>query len=283
MDPAADRRGDLPGTTAVSRRPSTPLSETERGAKEHYDDPVYYDYTYRRRREDVAFYQRAARQHGSPVLELAVGTGRVAVPLALEGHEVVGIDLHPSMLARARARAVEAELPEARVSLLRGDIRAFDLGRRFPLVIAPFNGLLHLYEAEDLAACFASVRRHLQPGGRFVFDVRMPSVKELARDPSREYAAGSFVHPTLGVRVRYTEQFRYDALKQVQFVTLRFHPPRGEVIETLLAQRQIFPNELRGLLRLGGLRLAKRLGGFDGQAMSPEAETQIVEAVALEE
>ena len=259
-----------------------PLTEVERGAREHYDDPVYYDYTYRRRRDDVGFYQRAARQHGAPVLELGVGTGRVAIPLCLDGHEVVGVDLHPTMLARAESRAAESQLPTGRLTLRQGDMRHFSLDRRFPLVIAPFNGLLHLYEAEDLAACFACVRRHLAPGGRFVFDVRNPSVKELARDPEREYAVGSFNHPSLNAKVRYTEQFRYDALKQVQFVTLRFYPPKGRAVETLLAQRQIFPNELRALLRLGGLRLAKRFGDFDGRAMSPDAETQIIEAVALE-
>lgn len=263
-------------------RGKAPLSLLERGAREHYDDPTYYDYTYRRRREDVAFYRRAARQHGSPVLELGVGSGRVAIPLGLDGHEVMGLDLNPAMLARARARADESELPPGRLTLLEGDARAFSLDRTFPLIIAPFNALLHLYEAEELAACFACVRRHLAPGGRFVFDVRMPSVKELARDPDREYAVGRFVHPTLGVKVRYTEQFRYDALKQVQFVTLRFYPPDGEVLETLLAQRQIFPNELRGLLRLGGLKLARRMGDFDGLAMSPEADTQIIEAVVAE-
>lgn len=263
---------------SVTRASDTLL---DRGAREHYDDPVYYDYTYRRRRDDVAFYRRAARQHGSPVLELGVGSGRVAIPTCVDGHALVGLDLHPSMLARARGRAEAAELPPGRLTLIEGDLRAFKLDRRFPLVTAPFNALLHLYEAEELAACFACVREHLAPGGRFVFDVRMPSVHELARDPEREYIVGRFKHPTLGVKVRYTEQFRYDPLKQVQFVTSRFYPSEGEVIETMLAQRQIFPNELRGLLRLGGLKLVRRVGDFEGSPMTPDAEVQVVEAVAL--
>lgn len=266
----------------MSRCVEDPGALLDRGAREHYDDPVYYDYTYRRRREDVAFYQRVARQYGGPVLELGVGSGRVAIPLCRDGHTVVGIDLSAPMLAQAAARAKDAELPRGALTLREGDMRDFSLRRRFPLVIAPFNALLHLYEAEDLAACFAQVRRHLAPGGRFVFDVRMPWVRELARDPEREYAVGSFVHPTLGVKVRYTEQFRYDAVKQVQFITVRFYPPRGEVVEHLLAQRQIFPNELRGLLRLGGLRLAKRMGDFDGRALTAESDSQIIEAVALD-
>lgn len=263
-------------------RADDPGALLERGAREHYDDPVYYDYTYRRRREDVAYYQRVARQYGGPVLELGVGSGRVAIPLCRDGHTVVGVDLNPAMLARAEARAKEAELPRGALTLRREDMRVLSLRRRFPLVIAPFNALLHLYEAEDFAACFERVRRHLAPGGRFVFDVRNPSVRELSRDPEREYAVGGFVHPTLGVKVKYTEQFRYDAIKQVQYITIRFYPPGAPPVETLLAQRQIFPNELRALLRLGGLRLAKRMGEFDGRAMSPESESQIVEAVALD-
>lgn len=251
-----------------------------RGAREHYDDPTYYDFTYRRRRDDVAFYQRAARQHGSPVLELGVGSGRVAIPVCREGHAVVGIDSNQAMLARAEARAREARLPRGALTLRPGDMRDFSLRRRFPLITAPFNALLHLYTADDLAACFACVRRHLAPGGRFVFDVRFPDARELARDPSREYAAGSFVHPTLGVRVRYTEQFDYDPVAQVQVITLRFYAPDGAVTETVLAQRQIFPDELRGLLRLGGLREARRMGHFDGRPLSDESESQIVEAVA---
>lgn len=254
----------------------------ERGSREHYDDVTYYDHTYRGRRDDVAFYRDAARRLGSPVLELGAGSGRVSVPLAEDGHAVVGLDPSEPMLERARARAAERGIAADGLTLHRGDMRDFKLGARFPLVIAPFNVLMHLYDPDDFARCFACVAEHLAPGGRFVFDVRVPQLKELARDPDRAYSTRPFVHPTLKRTVRYTETFRYDAVSQVQYVTMRFQPPRGRAIETVLAHRQIFPAELRALLRLGGLRLAKRSGDFTGRPLGPGDDVQIIEAAALE-
>lgn len=253
----------------------------ERGSREHYDDASYYDHAYARRSADVAFYREAARRLGSPVLEIGAGSGRVAIPTALDGHEVVALDLNAAMLARARETARAKGVPRGKLSLRRGDMRRFKLGRTFPLVTAPFNALLHLYEPDDLAACFRCVREHLAPGGRFVFDVHVPSPAELARDPDRAYVGRPMTHPTLG-RCRYSERFRYDPIKQVQHVTIRFEPLDGApAVETLLTQRQIFPGELRALLTLGGLRLARRLGSFAGTPLGPDDAVQIIEAVAL--
>lgn len=254
---------------------SPPFDLLDRGSREHYDDPAYYDHAYRRRREDVDFYRGVARRLGGPILELGVGSGRVALPLCRDGHSVVGVDASPPMLERARARA--AELPRGRLSLREGDMRTVRLRRRFPLVIAPFNALMHLYEPADVVACFANVLRHLTDEGRFVFDVRMPDLRELALDPDREYVGRPFTHPTLG-RVRYTEQFRYDPVKQVQFVTMRFYPEKGKTRTTVLAHRQFFPAELRALLSAGGLRLTKRLGDPAGRPLGPDDAVQIIEA-----
>jgi SAM-dependent methyltransferase len=259
--------------------------ELEPGAIEHYEDAVYYDHAYRRRVEDVAFYRRWARQHGGPVLELGAGSGRISVPIAQDGARVVGLDASEAMIAAARARS-ERELDEAaraRVRFARADMRSFALDERFDLVLAPFNTLLHLYEPDDFARCFRAVAAHLNPGGRFVFDVRIPSPVELARNPERVYRARPFRHPTLGHAVRYEEQFRYDPIKQVQHVTIRFVPGEGaprraKVREVLLSQRQIFPNELRALLALGGLELAGRYGDFSGRPLSDEDPLQIVVA-----
>lgn len=262
---------------APSREVSDPFDLLDRGSREHYDDPSYYDHAYRRRRDDVRFYLQVARRLGGPILELGVGTGRVAIPLCQEGHTVVGVDLSRPMLDRARQRARAYDLPRDRLILREGDICDVRLKKRFPLVIAPFNVLMHLYEPDDVLRCFANVARHLTPDGRFVFDVRMPDLRELSRDPAREYACRPFVHPTLG-KVRYTEQFQYDPVKQVQVVTMRFRPQRGRVRSTVLAHRQFFPAELRALLMAGGLRLLRRMGDASGRPLGPDDPVQIVEA-----
>ena len=91
--------------------PSAPAEPLARGAREHYDDAVYYDYTYRRRRDDVEYYRRVARQYGGPVLELGVGTGRVGLALAHDGFDVVGLDANPAMLARCAERSARRTSP----------------------------------------------------------------------------------------------------------------------------------------------------------------------------
>ncbi len=261
----------------------------ERGSREHYDDAQYYDQTYRSRRDDIEFYRHAARRYGEPVLDLGGGSGRIAMPLAQDGARVWVLDANARMLAAGRDRAARtlSDAERARVTLAEADIRSFRLRRRFPLVIAPFNVLMHLYEPDEFAACFRCVRQHLAPGGRFIFDVRMPIPSELARNPDRVYRGRPFRHPTLGHGVEYTERFRYDAVKQVQHVIMRFAPgagaPRGSrARETLLTQRQIFPNELRALLALGGLHLRARHGDFSGRPLSDDAFVQVIEAATSE-
>ncbi len=283
MDPVEGRRTraavTVQGGWAAKEHPDELLA---RGSREHYDDAVYYDHAYRSRREDIRYYVQTAQRYGSPVLELGVGTGRVAVPLAAAGHKVVGIDASEAMLARARERGRTEALPRGSLTLRDGDLADFSLRRKFPLIIAPFNALLHLYEPETIGRCFACVARHLAPGGRFVFDIRVPSVRELSRDPTRAYVCRPFVHPTLGP-VGYTETFQYDPIKQVQYVRMRFTPRgplrgRAKPREVLLTQRQIFPAELRGLLSLGGLRLTGRYGDFTGRPLAPDDPLEIVVA-----
>lgn len=264
----------------MTRSEPDPEALLARGSSEHYADTNYYDYTYRRRTEDVTYYRMLARKHGGPVLELGVGTGRIALPIAEDGFEVIGIDASAPMLRRAEEKARALGISPDKLTLREGDMRRFQLRRRFPLVIAPFNALLHLYEPDDLVSCFRCVKRHLAPDGRFVFDIRVPDPAELARDPEREYVGRPFVHPTLGTKVRYTEQFRYDPIKQVQYVTIRFDPEKRGVppVETLLSQRQIFPAELRALLTAGGLRLAGRHGDFSGRPLSDADPLAVVTA-----
>ncbi|MDP3278799.1 MAG: class I SAM-dependent methyltransferase [Deltaproteobacteria bacterium] len=268
------------------------IEDLEPGAVQHYDDALYYDFTYQDHRDDIAFYREIAKQNtlGGPILELGAGSGRITIPLAREGHALVGIDASEPMLAQARVNAAEHlnAAQRKRITWVHGDMREFAFEQKFSLVIAPFNALLHLYHPADFARCFACVVRHMSPGARFVFDVRMPNLKELSRDPDRVYKARGFDHPSLGYRVRYEEQFDYDAIQQVQHVVLRMTPaknapPDAKIVETVLSQRQIFPSELRALLALGGLALDKRFGDYDRSPLVPDSSVQIIVARAITE
>ena len=132
--------------------------------------------------EDVAFYVGEAVRSGGPVLELGVGTGRIAVPIAAAGIEVVGVDLSAGMLDVARERAA---LAGVRLDLRRGDMRQPPVEGAFPLVLIPFRSLLHMETDGDRRAVLRAVAGLLAPGGRFVFDVFTPGADDIAETHAR--------------------------------------------------------------------------------------------------
>ncbi len=116
--------------------------------------------------EDVPFYVDLARDAAEPIVELAVGSGRVAIPIAREtGKRIIGIDSSPAMLAVARERA--GDLP---VELREGDMRDFEVDEPVELVICPFRALLHMPTWRDKRRVFERVAASLRPGGRFAFN-----------------------------------------------------------------------------------------------------------------
>lgn len=134
--------------------------------------------------EDVAFYVDAAVGSRGPVVELAVGTGRIAVPIAKAGVRVIGVDTSPEMLRRASEYATAegvAELVDLRV----GDLREPPVHERVPLAICPFRSLLHMETEAEKFRALAAARSLLEPEGRFVFDVFAPSEDDIAETHDR--------------------------------------------------------------------------------------------------
>jgi ubiquinone/menaquinone biosynthesis C-methylase UbiE len=118
--------------------------------------------------EDVPFYVELAREADGPIVELAVGTGRVAIPIAREtGKRVLGIDLEPAMLEQARAKAATAGVE---LELRLGDMRELALDEPAALITCPFRSLLHLPTWADRRRTFERVAATLAPGGRFAWN-----------------------------------------------------------------------------------------------------------------
>jgi SAM-dependent methyltransferase len=129
---------------------------------------VRYDEWAAHMMEDVPFYVQLAREADGPIVELAVGNGRVAIPVAQEtGRPVLGIDLSPSMLEQARERAVEAGVE---LVLREGDMRELALDEPAALIYCPFRALLHLHTWADRRQLFERVAASLRPGGRFAWN-----------------------------------------------------------------------------------------------------------------
>jgi ubiquinone/menaquinone biosynthesis C-methylase UbiE len=190
---------------------------------------------------DVAFYVALAREADGPLVELAVGNGRVAVPVArATGRRVIGIDASPAMLDQARTRAAEAGVD---LDLRRCDMRELDLDEPAALVYCPFRSLLHLPTWADRRRTFERVAAALRPGGRFAWN------------------AFAFDHEVAA---------RVDGVRQDERVphTVRYAvgDNRVDIVRDDGATSSLWwatKNEWLGLIAVAGLELEALFGGFD--------------------
>ena len=141
----------------------------------------FYDYVVPyRSRQDVGFFVEMARQSKGPVLEIGCGTGRVLIPTARAGIDIVGLDLSSSMLSICKEKlSQEPEEVKSKVRLMKADMRRFDLGQEFGLVTTPFRPFQHLTEVEDQLACLAGIYRHLCDAGMLALDLFNPHLPRL--------------------------------------------------------------------------------------------------------
>ncbi len=236
-----------------------------------YDHPALYD-SLLPAAAHISYYVDLARRQAGDVLELACGTGQLAVPIAGAGSPTVGLDLSAAMLKTARDRAATAKVS---VEFVQGDMRQFDLGRRFAFIFVARNSLLHLCSIEDVLAAFAAVTRHLAPNGIFAFDVFNPDVRILAMPTGQRFP----------VMTRETELFgtlnvegthAYDSATQVDHGTWYVSAPeKPDAWVFPMVVRSIFPQELPLLLAAGGLRLASRVGDLSGTPFGSASPQQV--------
>ncbi len=173
---------------------------------EEYRDPEDYDHEYGSYEPGGPFYERLAREVGSPILELACGTGRVTIPLARQGFQVTGLDLVPEMLERARHKS-EAEGLSVRWVL--GDCRTFRLPECFRLIFLTGNAFQAFLTRADQEALLARVREHLLPGGLFAFETRNPTPEEVEGLTGEEEFWHTYTRPD-GTEVRVSGREWYD-------------------------------------------------------------------------
>jgi len=221
-------------------------------------------------REDVTFYVDAARDSRGPVLELGCGTGRVLIPTARAGIEIMGLDASEGMLDVCRGR-LRGEPPDVqrRASLQRGDMRDFELSRTFRLVTIPFRPFQHLLTVQEQLACLVTVRRHLEPDGRLVFDIFNPSIHRLAKpaDGAETDEEPPFRLPDGRVVIRRHRFLEFDLIKQINTSELVYHVThpdgRQERLVHRLQMRCIFPFEAEHLLARAGFGLDHVYADFD--------------------
>ena len=195
--------------------------------------------------EDVAFYLDEARRSGGPVLELGVGTGRIAVPIAADGLRVIGVDSSRAMLDVCARRAA---LAGVQLDLRVGDLREPPVKEHVPLVICPFRSLLHMHTDDDRLSVLRAAHDLLVPGGRFVFDVFAPDTADIAQTQDRwlEREPGIFEHAV------------WDESARTLTLTVR-----DDERETTMALAWLSPDEWRDLLERSGFEIEACYGWFD--------------------
>jgi SAM-dependent methyltransferase len=198
--------------------------------------------------EDVSFYVEEARGvEAGPVVELGVGTGRIAVPIASDGIRVIGVDSSAGMLEVCRERAEVAGVGEL-VELRLGDLQAPPVSEQVELVICPFRSYLHLQTGEERIGALRAARELLVPGGRLVFDVFAPGADDIAETHCL----------WLEREPEIFERAVWDTVART--LTLSVRGPDGETTMTLA---WLSADEWRALLERAGFEVEALYGWFD--------------------
>ncbi|HNR69247.1 MAG TPA: class I SAM-dependent methyltransferase [bacterium] len=229
-------------------------------------DPLarFYDREYAQKEDDLAFYLEIAAPSNCQILEIGVGTGRVALPLIQAGHSVVGIDSSPSMLQIAHRKLAALPVEEqARLHLICQQMTELELSKGFPLCIIPFRTFLHNLNQNDQLQTLQHINRHLTAEGLLVMDLFVPLYSVVSQCDWRDEWDQADLSPGL----RLETQVQHDPINQLLYVRNRYFRKRlnrwkisGEGSYTY---RYVFRFEMEALLKIAGFRLLKVFGGFD--------------------
>jgi SAM-dependent methyltransferase len=199
---------------------------------------------------------------GGRVLELAIGTGRVALPLVERGMDLLGIDISPEMVERLRAKAGGDAIPVAM-----GDFADVAVDGNFRLIYLVFNTLFALEDQEAQVRCFTNVAAHLEPGGRFVVETFYPDLNRF--DRGQRFGALSVEVDEVQV-----EASRHDRVNQ-SIETQRIHFREDGIKLYPVRVRYAWPSELDLMARIAGLELDSRWGGWDREPFSHQSQIHV--------
>ncbi|WP_431943952.1 class I SAM-dependent methyltransferase [Micromonospora marina] len=199
---------------------------------------------------------------GGPVLELAVGTGRVALPLAARGLAVEGVEASPEMVAQLRAKPGGADMP-----VTVGDMADVPVAGPYRLVFLVFNTLFNLVSEERQAACFRHVARVLAPGGAFVIETFVPDPADFDRD--EQVQVRDVTEDSATIRMH-----RYDRAAQT-FVRQTVTFDADGVHLKPFAMRYAWPEQIDELAERAGLRLTERYADWDRTPFDEDSRSHI--------
>ena len=193
-------------------------------------------------------------------LELGIGTGRIALPLAQRGVRVHGIDLSTAMVARLKAKPGSGD-----IGVTIGDFATTTVGETFSVAYLVFNTIMNLTTQDEQVACFQNVAAHLEPGGYFVVEVMVPDLQRLP--PGETYRPFTVTATRLGFD-------EYDVVAQ-GLVSHHYRVVDGALDVVSVPFRYVWPAELDLMARLAGMRLRDRSAGWKGEPFTSESTSHV--------
>lgn len=230
--------------------------------------------------DDLALYGGLAAAQGGPVLELGCGSGRILVPLARGGNDVVGVDTSSHMLALAREKLASAG-PElaARVRLVRGDLRYFELSERFDLAIIAVKTFAYLLTRHEQQQALAAVAAHLRPGGLLAIDLLNPTPDWLSRPPG-SVRQDVFGQLSSGATVARTETMvSTDLAAQVRVIRSAYEIVTDGVVTKRIVEwpfRYTYRFEAEHLLERAGFDVETVHGGYHGEEFTSDSSVLLL-------
>lgn len=217
---------------------------------------------------DIPLWVEYAEKCGSPVLELACGTGRVLLPLAQKGFEVTGVDISEKMLEKARLKIKkETEDVQKKITLVKGNMTDFDLKKKFNLALIIFNSFQFLLTHKEQDCCLSSVYKHLNPNGKLIISVFYPDLSRPEGVLQRDGDKPILDYPEKGDS---TEIFYYQFFDHAKQITDVFF-----IIDTVKSDnnlerrtldfklRYFFPKEFERILISNGFEKEELFGNYD--------------------
>jgi SAM-dependent methyltransferase len=252
-----------------------------------YKHPEEYDREHLGDDEDISFYlSLSQRPTPRKVLELGCGTGRITLPLAQLGFDVVGLDNQPEMLQKAeeRRRQAPSEIRQ-RLQFIAGDMRTWSSDSDFDLILIPASSITHVLSLEDQLAVWKTCHDNLQPGGRLLVEVTMPNMASFAdsfRVPPRtpveididniDESDGSRL-----IRRKTTRYISHEQRAHLRFMYEKYQDGRG--VETFLDDFEshvFFPRELRLLFMYTGYEVEETIGDYLGRPLKAGSPVMIM-------
>lgn len=253
--------------------------------------PEFYDAEYAdvaALRHDVEFLLAHIDSRGRPLdlLEIGCGTGRVAIPVAQEGHRVLGMDVDPGMISQAERARDEADVSTQLLDFTVADASEsrwpdrLSRKRRFDGAFCLFNTFLALSRAEQQEQCLRSIHRILRPGGWLWLDIFNPHLELIVGSTGgTEELEPTLFHTADGRSVMRLTSLKADLVRQIQRVTFDYHwyeARRRRKARRRFEMAWIMPRELDRLLRLCGFRVEQTWGDYDGSPVGDHSPRQIV-------